>query len=379
MPRRRTSLVLLPIALALIAASYAPNAGAAGERPSIAQQQYLRAASVGRVKSRAWWDHKRHWYRERLGDHSKYPLATLWGAFPLFEATNAIAIADPSHAHRQAVRAFAGGARRYWNPHLRPVPGFAPYPGDRNPHGRTWFDDNGWWGIGFYDAYRATRDPRYLGAAHRALNFIDRSGWDRRRGGLWWDNRHAHKAGETLASATLLAASLYHETHVPRYLGIARKYISWADSNFLGSDGLYNRSEHNTTPMPYVQGPMFSAFALLCDATHDQSWCTRGEELAERSARRFGRLDMGPQYDAIYIRCLLELYRYGGNARWYRIAAAEAQRAMLNGRNGNGLYLRNWDGGSMRAKGTKLGMLQTHAATTSVIAWMATVAPPPGD
>jgi hypothetical protein len=88
---------------------------------------------------------------------------------------------------------------------------------------------------------------------------------------------------------------------------------------------------------------------------------------------------MGPQYDAIYIRCLLELYRFGHNPRWYRIAAAEAQRAMLNGRNGRGLYLRNWDGGSMRAKGTKLGMLQTHAATTSVIAWMAVVPPPDGD
>jgi hypothetical protein len=85
---------------------------------------------------------------------------------------------------------------------------------------------------------------------------------------------------------------------------------------------------------------------------------------------------MGPQYDAIYIRCLLELYRMDHNARWYGVAAATAQRAIDNGRAPNGLYLRNWDGGSMRALGTRLDMLQTHAATTSVLAWMAGAAPP---
>ncbi len=56
---------------------------------------------------------------------------------------------------RAAVEAFAKGAERYWDAALKPYPGFAPYPGDR---GKTtaWFDDNGWWGLAFLDAYRAT-------------------------------------------------------------------------------------------------------------------------------------------------------------------------------------------------------------------------------
>ena len=109
---------------------------------------------------------------------------------PLFETLDAIQIAAPSAAHRRAVERFARGAERYWNAHLRPRPGYAPYPGDRNPHERTWFDDNGWWGNAFLDAYRATRDARTLRDAERALPFIQGSGWDNRSGGPWWNTSH---------------------------------------------------------------------------------------------------------------------------------------------------------------------------------------------
>jgi hypothetical protein len=157
---------------------------------------------------------------------------------------------------------------------------------------------------------------------------------------------------------------------------MARKYIAWADSDFRGDDGLYDRHEGDHTPMPYVQGPMFAAFALLCEGSGDQTYCQEAQELADASARRFPKLTMGPQYDAMYVRALLELYRHDHNPRWYSMAEQTADRAMANGRAANGLYLNNWDGGSMRALQTKLGMLQTHAATTSVMAWMAAAAPP---
>jgi uncharacterized protein YyaL (SSP411 family) len=372
--RFRLAVPLSALLLTLVVAEAGPAQGAAAASAP-ARADYLQAAAVGRARSRVWWDGKRDWYRERLGDRSKYPLATIWGVVPLFEATNALAIADPSPSRRAAVRAFAKGAERYWNPHLRPVPGYAPYPGNRGARDRAWYDDNGWWGIAFYDAYRATGDTRYLGSAKRALTFVD-SGWDRRRGGVWWDTRHSHKAGESLAAGTLLAASLYNATRSPRYLAIARKYIGWADRDFRGDDGLYDRHERDDTPMPYVQGPMFAALALLCEGSGDQAYCQEAEELADASTRRFPKLTMGPQYDAVYVRALLELYRHDRNPRWYSIAAATADRAMANGRAGNGLYLNNWDGGSMRTLQTKLGMLQTHAATTSVMAWMAAADPP---
>jgi uncharacterized protein YyaL (SSP411 family) len=363
------ALVLEPVAPVEAEAPPVP----AGKAPTSA---YLQPAKDGVARSRAWWDGRSRWYRERLGAGGRYPLATLWGVVHLFEARNALAIADPSPAHRAAVRAFAAGAERYWNPNLRPVPGYGPYPGNRGARDRAFFDDNGWWGIAFYDAYRATGDARYLASAKRALVFIDSSGWDRRRGGIWWDTRHSFHAGESLAAGTLLAAYLYRETRSPKYLAMATKYIGWADADFRGDDGLYDRHERDATPMPYVQGPMSAAFALLCQSTRDQAYCREAEELADRASTRFPKLTMGPQYDAMYVRSLLELYRFDRNPRWYLRAAEAVDGAMAGARAVNGLYLLTWGGLATQTIGTAPDMLQTHAATTSVIAWMAAADPP---
>jgi hypothetical protein len=360
---------LVAIALALAVEPAAPVRAAA--QPT-AQKTYLQAASAGRARSSAWWNASTHWYRQQLGLSSP---ASLWGIVHLFEATNALAIASPTPARKAAVRAFAQGAERYWNPNLRPVPGYGPAPGQTGSSTHTWYDDDGWWGVAFYDAYRATHDPRYLSSAKRALLFVD-SGWDPAKGGIWWSNRHEFHAGESLAGGTLLAASLYHETRSPKYLAMATKYVRWADADFRGDDGLYDRHERDDTPMPYVQGPMFNAFILLCQSTGRHSYCDEAEELADRAVKRFPTLTMGPQYDSMYVRALLELYRYDNNPRWYNVAQAEAQRAMTKGMAPNGLYLLNWDGRSPSSTGTKPNMLQVHAATTSVLAWMAAAKPP---
>lgn len=378
-PKQRTPSCRLAVAaIALCAALAAAAPASAGtERLSRAQATFLGFANGGVSKAGLWWDGRRHWYRDRLYSHKRYPLATVWSAFPLFETLDAVAIADPSPAHLKAVANFAKGAERYWNGNLKPVPGYAPYPGDRSAHERTWFDDNGWWGIGFYDAYRATHDKRFLADAKRALVFINNAGWDRGGGGLWWSTLHEHKAGESLAAGTFLAASLYHETGDAYYLAVAQKFIGWADSRFTNGDGLYDRREDDETPMPYVQGPMFAAFAALCEATGDSDWCNRAETLAQASVKRFPVLDMGPQYDAIYLRSLLELYRVDHDPRWYGIVQDNAGKALDGAQDSRGLFLRGWDGSAIGALGIAPNMLQTHAATASVFAWMAT-APPPG-
>jgi uncharacterized protein YyaL (SSP411 family) len=98
--------------------------------------------------------------------------------------------------------------------------------------------------------------------------------------------------------------------------------------------------------------------------------------LADRTVKRFPVLTMGPQYDSLYVRALLELYRYDGRRRWYHVAAAATDRALRNSRSAGGLYLRTWSGRPITSIGTDPGKLQTHAATTSVAAWMAAARQP---
>ena len=195
-------------------------------------------------------------------------------------------------------------------------------------------------------------------------------------GGIYWDVRKTFKSGESLAGATLLAAYLYSETHAHKYLALVNKYVNWADAKFRSSDGLYDKRVGDPTPMPYVEGPMAAAFAVTCKSTGDKKWCTKAEVLAGLTAKQFPVLTMGPQYDAMYVRAMLELYRLDHNRRWYDIAATAANRALANAKAPNGLYMLTWDGKPISSIGTKPGKLQTHAATASVIAWMAATTPP---
>ena len=189
--------------MTLIGAASLPATGSAF---SASQARYLRAANTGVKQTNRWWNRGRHWYSSVLGGSN---VASLWGIVPLFEALNGLAIATPSHRHLRALNRFARGAERYLNPSLEPVPGFGPKPGQREPGKTTWFDDNGWWGLAFLDAYRATANPRYLFDAEIAQQFISVSGWDTtpgRPGGIWWNTNHSFYAGESLAGGTLLSA-----------------------------------------------------------------------------------------------------------------------------------------------------------------------------
>jgi hypothetical protein len=238
--RSSTTVVLITVlALSLIGAVVVPSAASALSR---SQTHYLAAANRGVKQTHKWWNHGRHWYASVLGGPN---VASLWGIVPLFETLNGLQIAQPSNRHRRQLNRFARGAERYLNPSLEPVPGFGPRPGQHEAGKTTWFDDNGWWGLAFLDAYRATGDPRYLNDAEIAQRFISVSGWDTtpgRPGGIWWNTNHSFYAGESLAGGTLLSARLYALTHDQAYLDDALKFIAWGDVWLTDpATGLYAR------------------------------------------------------------------------------------------------------------------------------------------
>jgi hypothetical protein len=384
----RTVAPVLAAALALALALSPAGAGAhaaASARPaqaaplSAAQARYLALARSGVARAQQrFHDAHRGWYDSRLGDRDRYPLATIWDIVPLFESLDAIAIAEPSAQDKAAVERFAAGAERYVNHGLRPLPGFSPYPGDREASTETWFDDNGWWGIAFVNAYRATGVHRYLSDAMLALRFIAARGWDPRGGGIWWNTHHPYKAGEALASATLLATLLYEQTHSAFALAQAQKYLAWANtSGFSAANGLYAASSINPTPIDYIEGPLIYAQADLCHLTGTPALCGRAEALKHTALDRFGYLlDFSPQYDAIYLQWMLALYSLDGDRTLYALAADNARDAQTRALNGESLYLLSWNGERLPRSDALPGMLQTHAATTSLFAWLAVYPPP---
>jgi hypothetical protein len=376
---KRTLIALIGGAALALGVAAVPAAGAPGPPLSAPQQRYLALAERGVALAEARWrDRRLRWYDSRLGDRDRYPLATIWDIVPLFQSLDAIAIASPTAAHRSAVMHFAAGAERYLNRGLRPVPGYSPYPGDREPGAETWFDDNGWWGLAFLEGYRATGSRRLLADAERALTFIARAGWDPAAGGIWWNTEHPFKSGPALAADALLAVLLYSQSGSQFALAQARRFLAYANSaGFSTADGLYADSSVNPTPVDYVEGPLIYAQATLCRLTGNAPECDLARRVKARALSRFGYLlDFSPQYDAIYEQWMLALYGLEGDATLYRMAADNARDAQARAVSARGLYLRGWNGETLSPANAKPGMIQTHAATTSLFAWLAVYAPP---
>ena len=419
---RRSSLAGLVSLLTLAVAGVAclPSADAL----SRSQARYLRAANKGVKQTHRWWNRGRHWYSSTLGGNQS---ASLWGVVPLFEALNGLQLAQPSARHRHHLNRFAWGAQRYLNPTLRPVPGFGPRQGQHDPGKTTWFDDNGWWGLAFLDAYRATGNARWLIDAQIAQNYISVSGWDTtpgRPGGIWWNTNHSFYAGESLAGGTLLSARLYAITHDTHYLDDALKYIAWADVWLTDpTTGLYARLRRPKTyyrsgaraaaadtralaanpdeaaklqasgapvpgtgiaqaaksfyppfdavPMPYVNGPMILAHRIICEESGRKSYCQRADQLAAATLVRYRRFWMGPQFDFWYVRTMLEFARLDNGGDWYGIAQRSARSALHRAHDKHGLYLRTWYGKKAARAAAPKGSLQLHAANAALFAWMA--------
>ena len=171
---------------------------------------------------------------------------------------------------------------------------------------------------------------------------------------------------------------LYQLTRSSFALGQARKFLAWGNTaGFSSADGLYAGSSLNPTPIDYAEGPLIYAQALLCTLTGTASDCQRSEQQTSQSLKRFGYLlDFSPQYDAIYLQWMLALYSLQGDRTLYALAADNARNAETRARNGEGLYLLSWNGETLAPSSARPGMLQTHAATTSLFAWLAVYPPP---
>jgi len=222
---------------------------------TVASPSYLELAEAGIQKTSEWWDGSADWFYDQLGSSRGRAQVTLWDSNGMFEALDEIAIANPTAQTKAAVETFASGEQHsYWNPKLKPVPGYSPKVDEHGASQPTWYDDNAWIGIAFLDAYRATGNHTYVTDAERAFAFIAAGGWDTKQGGgMWWSTEHQWLSGEALAAASDLAARLYQTTSQPKYLTDAETYISWANKNTLAPQGVYVQVA--STPYPYLIEP----------------------------------------------------------------------------------------------------------------------------
>jgi glycosyl hydrolase family 76 len=372
-------------ALAAVVASKPPSPSG-GNLSNGNQQKFLRLAETGVQNiNRYWFNSRTNWYNDRLA-RNQDGKAPIWTTVHLFSALNGIATAAPTAANKRAVEWFADRAyREYWDPQVGHIPhtrkhigGFDPSTREtKGPRAHAFFDDNGWLGLAFLEAFRITRVKRYLNYADDAFQFLAKAGWASGvGGGVWWDTGHRSRSSESIASGSALGALLYYTTRRKAYLGTTQKFISWANAHIWDTrNGLYMRDVTSPILMGYVQSPFMLAYVSLCQTTKNDTLCDKAEQLGNSSLAQFsGALHHGPQYDAEYLHWMLDVYAQDHNPRWYNLALANAQRALANAQNKQGLFLKAWDGS--RAPDAPTDALKIDAATVSVFAWLAAAAPP---
>lgn len=334
---------------------------------------YADLAEQGVRQSGRW--HRGGWYCEYLHCPGRYPMLTIWGGVRMFEAANALELAAPSAAHMALVNRFAHASERYWN---KPESGYAPYPDDRAANVEIWFDDNGWLGLAFVNAYTATHNGRYLYDAQRALRFIATRGWDAAKGGgMWWTTTHPYHSGPALASDTLLAMLLYELDHESWQLEDAKTYVDWANANDDHDERQFylEKPDNPSSVNDYVQSPLVYAQYLLCKDGAGEGYCVHAARLAatlaEQNVTAYGyHLNYGPQYDSIYLQWMMAYGQAVGDSYWTTLAQVNASAAASHVA-AAGAWLGSWWGGQIRDPETHPGMFRTMAATTSLFAWTA--------
>ncbi len=344
--------------------------------PAHASTPFLQTAQEGlSLVHEHWWNADRGWYNDTFnGQPATMPLARLWSAYPLFETLVGVAAAQPTPANKLALTTFADSAARlYWNPDPKPYGGYGWYPGQRGSRANIYFDDSGWFGRAFIDAYAVTHNAAYLSDARRALRLIVGSGWDAKRGGMWWDTFHHHKTIEPLAAAAVIGVRLYQLQHDTWALGWAEKLVDWANlHSFNKARGVYQRSATDGTIMDYVQGLMVTASWELCKARHEPARCAKARAVANASLSVFPRdLNWAPMFDVVYLRWMLEYYKDSGDSRFYDLAIHNGQRALASV-NESGYFLNRWDGTPL-ADG-----LGEEASNLELFAWLAATPAPSG-
>ncbi len=364
-------MLVLTAALTLVTAAVAPQSAGArmvGPLAHAAQPlNYEALAEQGIAQSGSW--RAGDWYCEYLGCTGAYPLLTTWGDVRMFESVDALEIAAPSAAHRAQVDRFAHASERYWNPYLN---GYAPYPDDRYRGAEAWFDDNGWLGVAFVQAYKATGESRYLRDAQRAFDFAATQGWDGAAGGgMWWNTDHPYHAGEALAANSLLGMLLYGIDHQRYQLDEVRMFIDWGNAHDIGFHGLYLSGGPGSTVIDYVEAPLIYAQYLLCRATGQSDYCTHSEEQARSMTEIYGvEYNFAPLYDSIFMEWMMAYGKAVGDGHWLEVAQANAAQAAQHATDSRGLWLDSWWGGPIRDSQTLPGMFRTMAGTTSLFAWL---------
>ncbi|SEO78872.1 glycoside hydrolase family 76 protein [Actinacidiphila rubida] len=348
MRSHRLQLALTGAAVAVLAAgtvsAASPDATARsadpGQRQSMAHANELRATATYASLEKYFGTNDgsglfREQYPVAVGDNA---YSYEWPLSQVHVAALDIAAVEPDY--KKELTAVDRAQEHYWNPACGTtgVAGYdsyviAPY----GTGGDLFYDDNEWVGLEKVQDYLQHHDRAALSRAEQIFTLV-RSGWDTdpshaAPGGVFWTQAPWSQDRNTVSNmpAAELGLRLYQITGKRAYLDDAKRFYDWTNANLQSPSGLYwdhvnLGGDVEKTFWTYNQGVPIAVNVLLYKATHDRTYLTRAERIAEAAYSYYvtgDKLKNQPVYfNSIFFKNLLLLESVtGGNT--YRQAMAD--------------------------------------------------------
>lgn len=151
------------------------------------------------------------------------------------------------------------------------------------------YDDEGWWALGWINAYDITQEQEYLQTAVDIFEDMT-GGWDTPCGGIWWDKAHTHVVAIANELFFSLAASLANRKPEERdyYLDWAQRSRDWFEgSGLVNAQGVVNDGLDLTTcknaqdtVWSYNQGVVLGAYVELAKADANEAHLVAAASIA---------------------------------------------------------------------------------------------------
>lgn len=249
---------------------------------------------------------------------NKRPYSYLWPLCALIQAGNEMEALEPGKSYMPPVMK---AIDKYFSARA-PAPGYESYVVSKEDNAR-FYDDNQWIGIAYMDAYRRTKDKKYLERSSAIYRFM-MTGYDTLTGGgLYW--KEGDKTTKNTCSngpGILLALQLYNATQERHYLDTALLLYHWTNQRLQSPQGVYYdalKLPANTIDKSlytYNTGTMLQANAMLFAISKDRKYLAEAQRLAAASLNAFyknGRLPPNYWFNAVLMRGYLALYELDKN------------------------------------------------------------------
>lgn len=165
-----------------------------------------------------------------------------------------------------------------------------------NPKGflNGYYDDEGWWALGWIQAYDVTGNQDYLNTAVDIFKDMKNGSEPDCGGGIWWDKANTYV--NAIANELYLSVASHLANRVPSqkqsYLDIATKQWDWfqktgmINSQNLINDGLNDKCKNNNgTVWSYNQGVILGGLVELNKAAPNPSYLSKANAIAKAAIK----------------------------------------------------------------------------------------------